>query len=60
MDYMHRLNQALVDNNRKAFLYRDGKAWDNRKAKTQRLLAPRGKVFERLESLEFKKILGLL
>lgn len=55
LDYMKNLEATMIACNRKAFLYRDGKAWDNRKCKTFLKHAPRGKVYVRLKKLEDRK-----
>ena len=52
---MKNLEDTLIACNRKAFLYKDGKAWDNRKKKTWRKHVPRGKVYMRLSNLEGRK-----
>ena len=54
--YTNKINCALGDYSRKAFAYRDAKAWDNRKAKAYKHIVPRGKVFKRLMQQEWQAI----
>ncbi len=51
---MEVIGKTLDDANRKAFLYGDGKAWDNRKHKIYLRYTPRGKVYSRLRRQEWK------
>lgn len=51
-DYMKNLEATMIACNRKAFLYRDGKAWDNRKNKTFKRYVPRGKLYLRMINAE--------
>lgn len=55
LNYMENLQATLEACNEKAYLYKDGKAWDNRKKKTFRKHTPRGKVYMRLFNLEWRK-----
>lgn len=53
--YTQNLNQTLIKASRKAFLYGDGKAWDNRKAKICRRHMPRGKAYRRMVNMDWKR-----
>lgn len=55
-DYMETIGLTLEQANRKAYLYGDGKAWDNRKHKIYQRHTPRGKVYERLRKAEWKRM----
>lgn len=50
--YLDNVHETCILANRVAFQNRDGRAWDNRKAKTRKMYLPRGKAFLRLERLE--------
>ena len=52
INYIKNLEDTLIACNRKAYLYKDGKAWDNKKKKTWRKHVPRGKIYMRLSNLE--------
>ena len=52
--YTDNINKALGEYSRKAFAYRDPKAWDNRKAKAYKRIVPRGKVFKMLMNQEWQ------
>ena len=52
--YTDNINKALGEYSRKAFAYRDAKAWDNRKAKAYKRIVPRGKVFKMLMNQEWQ------
>lgn len=54
VDYMANINENLANYSRKAFLHRDGKAWDNRKAKGYKCNVPRGRVFACLRKQEWQ------
>ena len=54
--YTETINSTLGDYSKKAFLYRDAKAWDNRKAKAYKRIVPRGRVFKRLMNQEWQAI----
>lgn len=54
MNYLDNLMKQCQVINRKAFNYRDGRAWDNKKCKTARRHWPRGKAFRRLMRMENK------
>ena len=45
---MKNLEEVLIDMNRKAFRYGDGKAWNNKKIKVAKMHRPRGKVWMKL------------
>ncbi len=57
MTYTQKLHLSIHQINFTAYLYGDGNAWDNKKAKTLRKQFPRGKVQQRLEALELKSLL---
>ncbi len=59
-DYMKNLEATIIACNREAFLYRDGKAWDNKKCKTYQRYVPRGKVYMRLVNMENRRQLEKL
>ena len=50
--YLENMIQVLSDTNNYALRYKDGDAWDNKKKKTWRLHAPRGKVLNRFFNME--------
>lgn len=54
--YMKTMDEMFIQMNRAALLYRDGKAWDNRKKKTWAKHAPRGRVYRRLLQMEWKLV----
>lgn len=54
--YTDKINEHLGEYSRKAFLFGDGKAWDNRKEKAYNRIVPRGKVFKRLIAQEWQAI----
>jgi hypothetical protein len=60
INYMENLSETIIMCNQKALSYGDGKAWDNKKAKTSRLSIPRGRIFRTLEGLESMKRLRIL
>ena len=60
MNYIKNLSDTIITSNQKALSYGDGKAWDNKKAKTSRLSMPRGRVFQVLEGLEAMKRLRIM
>lgn len=59
-NYMTRMATTLTQMNRKAFMYGNGQAWDNRKAKSMRTQAPRGRVYHRLAAMDWRKSYGKL
>lgn len=56
--YLENMTQVISDTNSYALRYKDGVAWDNKKKKTWRLHAPRGKVLNRFFNMELKKALA--
>ena len=46
MSYLERVEETRIAANRQALMYRDGKAWDNKKIKTQKQYLPRGKAYQ--------------
>ena len=52
MTYLERLSDTRLKFNNSRLNKRDGKAWDNRKAKGAKLYDPRGKVVKRLRAIE--------
>jgi len=52
LTYIERVQGACIDANHAAMLYGDGKAWNNRKAKTRKMYVPRGKCFKRMEEMQ--------
>jgi hypothetical protein len=55
MSYYENLVNVMKDTNKKALDYGDGTAWDNRKIKTWKQVAPRGKVFRRANRKETQR-----
>lgn len=53
---MELIVETLELANRKALMYGDGKAWDNRKKKIYARHAPRGNVYQRLHKQEWKSM----
>lgn len=58
--YFENLNYAIIQNNKKALAYGDGKAWDNKKKKTKKSHMPRGKCYRRFVDMEWKNNCSLM
>ncbi len=54
MTYLERLADTRVKFNNARLNKKDGKAWDNRKAKGAKRYDPRGEVVTRLRAIEHK------
>jgi hypothetical protein len=46
MSYLQRVEETCIAANHKALMYRDGKAWDNKKSKNLKQYTPRGKAYQ--------------
>ena len=55
-DYMQNLDEQLVRMNRKALKHKDGKAWDNKKAKVSKMHKPRGKAYIKMHNIRMRVI----
>lgn len=53
--YLENLHEAMIEANKTALHYRDGKAWDNAKRKTRKRMAPRGPFFRKFEKAEHSR-----
>lgn len=53
-DYFKNMDIMFCETNHKSLSYGDGRAWDNKKIKTMRLQAPRGKAYRRLCNMRWK------
>lgn len=68
MTYFDSFNSALAKANSKRIHFQSGKGWDNRKRKMYARHVPRGKVYQRLSSQDWrcshrdlsKRLAGLL
>jgi len=58
--YFENLNSAIINNNKKSFKYRDGKAWDNKKKKTAKSHMPRGKMYRRFMDMQWRGVCSQL
>jgi len=52
MTYLENLHLERIKVNNKALKQGDGKAWDNVKTKSAKMLNPRGRYFKRFEQME--------
>lgn len=52
MSYLQRVEETCIAANHTALMYRDGKAWDNKKKKNLKQYVPRGKAYQTVSKRE--------